>query len=889
MGYILVGETRSFGTGYSSVYVIKTDASGNEEWSTTFGGSSSDYGHSVQQTVDGGYIIAGYTGSFGAGGYDAYLIKTDTSGNEQWSSAFGGSSSDYGRSVQQTLDGGYIMVGYTRSFGVGAEDVYLVKIDSSGNEQWSSTFGEYESDYGYAVRQTDDGGYIVAGYTWSFGAGDEDVYLVKTDASGIEEWSQTIGGTSGDYGRSVQQTDDGGYIIGGSTYSFGSGIEGDVYLVKTDASGIEEWSRTFGGESSDHGYSVQQTVDGGYVVAGATYSYGAGNYDVYLIFGEDTASIEIEPAEIRFIGEYHNESQRYYGGSGEDIGNSVQQTDDGGFVITGYTKSFGAGERDTFLLKTDISGIEQWSRVYGGSGWDEGHCVQRTDDGGYIIVGYTESFGVGEEDVYLVKTDASGNEEWSETFGGSDMDKGNAVQQTDDGGYIIVGSTGSFGGGGSNVYLVKTDSYGIGQWSRAFGGDNTESGRSVRQTLDGGYIIAGYTEWYDSGYKSDVYLIKTDALGIEQWSRTFDVNDKAKGYCVQQTDDGGYIIAGYTSSYAVGWEDVYLLKTDAQGNEQWSRIHGGRGDDFGFSVDCTIDGGYIIAGYSNSFDGGGYDVYLLKTDEYGIEEWSQTFGGTSIDKGNAVQQTADGGYIVTGYTRSFGPGGDDVYLIYYKYGYQPKPFSITNNGFGNLEIASMTLRDGDPWLGFSPAAPLTIPPGETAEITVTIDWYLTNPGINDERIIVESNVPEMSPYPGAVYVTAIRPTTDVSVSLVPDATAVPRGGELGYRVTVTSASPLPVCIEYWTNINLPNSFIYPSEGTLFGPYNLCLEPYGSQSAHLTHTVPMTAPLGIYSYNAYVGGYPMKWGENSFNIEVTPAFLHTGPEGWETTVDREFRE
>ena len=261
----------------------------SKTWTKTFGGTDEDIGGSVQQTTDGGYIISGGTNSFGNGDSDVYLIKTDENGDSLWTKTFGGTDEDLGSSVQQTTDGGYIISGGTKSFGNGDRDVYLTKTDGNGNEQWTKTFGGGDRDFGGSVQQTTDGGYIITGFTSSFGNGDRDFYLIKTDGSGNEQWTKTFGGTGIDVGFSVQQTNDGGYIIVGLIGVLGNN---DVYLIKTDENGDSLWTKTFGGTSSDDGcFSVQQTTDGGYIITGFTFSFGNGGSDVYLIKTDENGNV----------------------------------------------------------------------------------------------------------------------------------------------------------------------------------------------------------------------------------------------------------------------------------------------------------------------------------------------------------------------------------------------------------------------------------------------------------------------------------------------------------------------------------------------------------------------------------------------------------------------
>lgn len=373
-----------------------------------------------------------------------------------------------------------------------------------------------------------------------------------------------------------------------------------------------------------------------------------------------------------------------FGGSSDDRGNFIQQTLDGGYIITGNTQSYGAGNSDFWLIKTDASGDTIWTKTFGGNNDDFGKYVQQSSDGGYIITGYTKSSGAGDYDVWLIKTDALGDTVWTKTFGGVNKDQGYSVQQTFDGGYIITGYTQSYGAGNYDVWLIKTDALGDTVWTKTFGGTNYDRGYSVEQNSDGGYIITGNTKSYGSG-NYDIWLIKTDALGNTVWTKTFGGSSLDIGNSVKQTLDGGYVIVGYTDSYGAGSSDLWLIKTDALGDTIWTKTFGGNSSDLGYSVQQTLDGGYIICGYTNSYGAGSSDVWLIKTDSSGSTLWENTFGGNGLDYGYSVQQTSDEGYIVTGYTGSYGAGSFDAWLIRIE-SHIPYPPQNLNATAGNQEV-----------------------------------------------------------------------------------------------------------------------------------------------------------------------------------------------------------
>ncbi|MEA2054766.1 MAG: hypothetical protein U9O96_06665 [Candidatus Thermoplasmatota archaeon] len=361
----------------------------NEEWNKTFGGNYNDKAEWVVQTNDGGYIIAGYTGSYGAGDLDSWIIKTDPNGNEIWNKSFGGKKEDVAYCVREVNDGGYVVTGYSRSFGNGREDVWLIKTDENGNEEWNKTFGGKEGEYALSVIQAKDGGYVIVGNTESYGAGDKDIWLIKTDENGNEEWNKTFGGRATEFGNYVIQTRDGRYVVGGETESYGHG-KLDIWLIKTDENGNEEWNKTFGGSSMDRGEDVIQTKDGGYAITGESRPHITVWDDVFLIKTSENGNME-------WI--------KSFEGIHQDLGYSIIQTNDG-YLIGGTTHSYGASALANFkawLIKTDKGGNEQWNKTFGKRGRESADCIIQASDGSYIFVGGTDSYGAGKEDAWLVK------------------------------------------------------------------------------------------------------------------------------------------------------------------------------------------------------------------------------------------------------------------------------------------------------------------------------------------------------------------------------------------------------------------------------------------------------------------------------------------------------
>ncbi len=285
-GYIVAGSTGSLTE--TDLWVLKVDSNGNIEWQKTYGGSKTDFARSIQQTNDGGYIVGGNTNSYGAGGRDVWILKLYSDGDIEWQRTYGGTQNDTALSIEQTSDGGCIVAGGTMSFIYGERDVWVLKLSSTGDIEWQKTYGGSDLDSAYSIQETNDGGYIVAGYTGPTQY--EDFWVLKLSSTGNIEWQRTYGGSNSDWGRSIQQTNDGGYIVIGDK-DFNGGAR-DIWVLKLSSTGDIEWQKTYGGSETERAYSIQQTSNGGYIIGGSNSSFGAGSSDVWVLKLSSTGDIE---------------------------------------------------------------------------------------------------------------------------------------------------------------------------------------------------------------------------------------------------------------------------------------------------------------------------------------------------------------------------------------------------------------------------------------------------------------------------------------------------------------------------------------------------------------------------------------------------------------------
>ena len=369
----------------------------SNEFKATFGGLMPDYSYGVIQTKDHGYVTVGSTNSFTGGGFtDIYLIKTDSNGVGLWSRNFDNQDIEVGRSLIELPDSSLLITGYSNIGDSTGYNVDLLKTDKLGNKLWERVYGGINWDFGYCVKQTLDGGFIIAGGTYSYGAGNEDMWLIKTATNGDTLWTRTYGGFLNDEARSVKQTSDGGYLLIGTTQSFGDSL-GDVYVVKTDALGDTIWTKTYGGIKEDDGTDIIELPNGEYELCGRTYSYSTSNCKQFLM--------KISHTGLPIWTQYYGKDSLYNSLEGIAYKHVNEIATVGSYTNFGSTVGY--------LLLTDSNGYFQSGWAYGCTGVTNTanlYSMALTKDGGFILCGNTDStqWGFGAPNVFLVKTDTTG-------------------------------------------------------------------------------------------------------------------------------------------------------------------------------------------------------------------------------------------------------------------------------------------------------------------------------------------------------------------------------------------------------------------------------------------------------------------------------------------------
>ena len=643
----------SDGTQGFATIIVKYNSVGNQLWNKTY--TKNLYvptGHGISvDSVGNAYFLDYELGpDFGPPNIDFLLVKCDSMGTELWKRTWGGIALDRASGVATDLDGNAYVTGYTRSFGIDG-NAFLVKYDSSGNELWNSIWGYSSGDqYGRGVTVDSFGNIYVTGY--SYGSVNDYIFLVKYDESGTQVWNATWDSAGKDIGTGVAVDSVGNIFISGYTNSFGT-PDYDVLLVKYDSSGKELWNVTTGSVINDYGNSVAvDSLDNVYIAGDV---HGSGGFDVFLAKYNNTGTEQW--------------SESYGSSEDNDYGRSVKLDSEGSAYLTGYTTSFGAGEDDAILVKYNKYGYYRWSTTWGGADDESGEDLIVDSAKNTFVTGFTESFGKGGCDVFLIKFDSSGLQLWNKTWGGSSHDFGRGIALDSAGNIYIAGDSLSFGVGSKDMILVKYDQHGNQIWNRTWGGPNHDAGREIEIDSDGNVYVVGETSSF-GGVGTSAFLIKYNSTGAQVWNVTLAKSDYnvGRGIAIDSTND--IYIMGDIESIEGGTYDAFIAKYNSSGSLLWSRIWGGSNNDFGGGIAVDAKDYAYITGYTNSEGAGNQNVFLAKYNKTGAQLWNKTYGREgSTYYGRKIAIYLDRYIYITGNTKDYELGDNNAFLLRYSMPY----------------------------------------------------------------------------------------------------------------------------------------------------------------------------------------------------------------------------
>ncbi len=729
------------------------------------------------------------------------IIVIPQSLHARWAMLYGGSGNDWANSVQQTSDGGYIVAGYTESFGEGLWDIWILKLSFAGDIEWQRTYGGLQNEEAYSIQETADGGYIVAGYTDSFGLGNKDIWVLKLTSEGDIEWQRTIGGSGNEWASSIQQTSDDGYIIGGNSDSFGSGEVGFL-VIKLTALGSDVWQEYYTPFVNGYLRSVQETSDGGYITAGQIYPSLNNSIDLLILKLDSIGRIEWK---------------RYYGGSQDEWANAIQETEDGGYFVAGYTESFGAGNLDFWVLKLTSDGDIDWERAFGGSGDDWANSAQQTSDGGFIVAGSSDSFGAGLSDFWLLKLSSLGNIDWEMAYGDVGEEAAFSIQQTDgDPGYVVAGTTNSYSPGDLNILVLKLNPGGEIDLSCSLEGVSSASVASTGAT---------YREANISFQATSLDPQITSIIPQESAADTYKVCENRPELSGSVKTEGDVGIEGVTITFSGGEGEA---TTDADGNYSHSVSYGWSGTatpslaGYGFTpssreyAEITSDQTnedytgfivYIISGFIR--DGGGE----------GIDEVTITFS----NNGGEVLTAADGSYshaVKEGWSGTATPAKNCYSFVPPSQDYTNVSSDHTNQDYtgtfliytisGTIRMAStsaplsgvvMSGLPGNPVTDASGYYETTVDCGWSGTVTPTLLRTVFTPAAQDyDDVHSDQTNQDFWAYPGWI-ISGLITTTEgegmagVTIAFSPDG---------GTAATIADGSYSHTVIEGWSGTATPS-------------------------------------------------------------------------------------
>ncbi|MBY9004544.1 MAG: SBBP repeat-containing protein [Candidatus Lokiarchaeota archaeon] len=591
-----IGSTWGHGGPSANVGLIKFSSAGVIQWERYWGPGGYDSPADIEiDSSDNIYIVAA-SDTRGLGGRDVALIKYDSAGTLQWDTAWGSTGYDQPRGITLDNSGNIYITGSTDSFGVGGYDIFVAKFDGVPNQLWNFTWGGINSDIPRDLVLDSANNMYIGGYTESFGAGSSDIVSIKYDNSGVQQWNKTWGGTDYEECRGIVIDSSNNTYITGVVNSFNA-ITTNALILKYNNTGVEEWYKTWDGESRDECRQIAFDSYGNYYVTGFTEVFGNG--------GRDTIVIKFNPSGIQ-------QWNITWGGVETEEANFIAIDSYDDIYITGLTKSFGPADSCAFLLKYNSTGDLQWNYTWGGIYADSGNGIAFDSSGNVYMGGSTASFGpdVPDANWFLAKFTNAGNQIWNHSWGTNEGEWGGHIAVDSADNIYYSGSTWGHGGPSANVGLIKFSSAGVIQWARYWGpgGYDSPAGLEI-DSSDNIYIIAGSDTRGFGG--RDVALIKYNSAGTLQWDTAWGSTgfDHPRGITLDYL--GNIYITGNTNSFSEGDYDIFTLIFNASGSIKWEKFFGSNEDDEPRCITFDSSNYLYIGGYTKSFGTGSGDMILL--------------------------------------------------------------------------------------------------------------------------------------------------------------------------------------------------------------------------------------------------------------------------------------
>ena len=660
-GFAAGGRTRGFGVlGSEDMYLIRTDSAGNLLWSRRLGGTGNEYIRFIRQMPDSGFVLVGFSSSFGLGLQDILVIRTDQNGNTVWSRAYGTSLNEFPQAFDIASNGDFIVAGYQRPSSNAPQgwEAFISRIDTTGNMLWYRTYKDTLLDSYTAIDEMPNGDLVASGTTNMGGGAGQDILLVRTDSVGQLKWAKTLSGPQEDNGR-VMFGPDNSLVIGGYSNSFGAGGH-DLILAKTDTSGNLIWSGAYGGVegddmilSSEHSFVIRP--DNTYIINGITNSFGLGQRDVYLVKTDDLGR-----TSCRYSGAEFSVVNRTMVETAVTKQDSIPNLDNTLISPTQNPVQFQDSISCVDFVVSCSSTNASYQEIWGDTALEEHAGTVLFPTGGYVSAGTrTDTSGVSG---FITRTDSLGIPIWTLEIGGDSAVRFEDIQPLGDTGYVICGHTkfGILGTSGDwDILVLRVDTQGTILWSQVYGDGVDNYANKVKSSPDGGYIVAGRTA-NGVGLPDANIMVKINATGGQQWFKYFGNGGVQTDMDVVPTLDSGYVFA--SSRDDAGQDDWSVIKADAGGFVQWHTSLGSTFSESAATIALTPDSGYVIAGDFYRTGSTQPDGLIVKLDSSGVLQWTRTIGGTQGDDIRHILPSVNGGFTLSGMTMSYGSGGREAFL-----------------------------------------------------------------------------------------------------------------------------------------------------------------------------------------------------------------------------------